>query len=133
MAGTALRFHHLHLRSDRPMVLAEYLVAMLGGIAHRWHSATSTGVDVRLGGIDIYISSATPAAGPAQPSPHLGLDHFGLAVPALDPLLAELRGKGAEITSGPTTVAEGVRVAFLRGPDELCIELVEDLRPQGTT
>ena len=132
MAGSALRFHHLHLRSHHPAALAEYLVAMLGGTAQPWRSAAAAGIDVRLGGIDIYISTATPAAGPAPPSPHLGLDHFGLAVPALDPLLADLRAKGADITSGPTTVTEGVRIAFLRGPDELCIELIEDLRPQGS-
>jgi len=37
----------------------------------------------------------------------------------------ELKAKGVEFTRGPTTVRPGVRVAFLRAPEGVSIELLE--------
>jgi lactoylglutathione lyase len=38
---------------------------------------------------------------------------------------AELKAKGAEFTMDPTTIRPGVRIAFLRGPEDVSIELLE--------
>ena len=40
-------------------------------------------------------------------------------------IVAELKTKGAEFTKEPTTVRPGVRIAFIRGPEGVSIELLD--------
>ena len=40
-------------------------------------------------------------------------------------MTAELKAKGVRFTLDPTTIRPGVRIAFLRGPEEISIELLE--------
>jgi hypothetical protein len=58
-------------------------------------------------------------------SPYLGLDHLGLIVTGIDKVVGELKSKGAAFTMEPTTIRPGVRIAFLRGPQDVTIELVD--------
>jgi len=52
--------------------------------------------------------------------------HFALGVPDLDRAREELAGHGVSFTRGPYTVSEGgSRIAFIRDPDGLEIELIE--------
>jgi lactoylglutathione lyase len=61
----------------------------------------------------------------APPFPHYGLEHIGLTVDDVDATVAELRDKGAEIAIGPVTRNPGLRLAFVRGPEGIMIELVQ--------
>ncbi|CAN5483684.1 hypothetical protein BH10PSE6_BH10PSE6_45410 [soil metagenome] len=61
----------------------------------------------------------------APTSPYLGLDHIGLTVSGIDAAVAELKAKGAEFTMEPTTIRPNVRIAFLRGPQSVSIELID--------
>jgi len=81
----------------------------------------------RRGGANIFIAPVAPGDGvnPPPATPYQGLDHFGLTVSGIDSLVAELKGKGVEFTREPTTVRPGVRVAFLRAPEGVSIELLE--------
>ena len=51
--------------------------------------------------------------------------HFGLSVKEIDAVVAELKAKGAQFTMEPTTIRPGVRIAFLRGPEGVSIELLD--------
>ena len=62
---------------------------------------------------------------PVPPDPHLGLDHFGFRVDNLDETVAELKGRGAVMAAEPRTIRPGVRVAFVRAPDDVRIELLQ--------
>jgi len=55
----------------------------------------------------------------------VGLEHIGLRVTGIDEAVAELKRKGAEFTREPTTIRPGVRIAFLRGPQNVHIELLD--------
>jgi lactoylglutathione lyase len=59
------------------------------------------------------------------PFPNYGLDHIGLTVDDVDAAVAELRAKGAEIAIGPLRRNPGLRLAFIRGPEGIMIELVQ--------
>ena len=61
----------------------------------------------------------------APPFPHYGLEHIGLTVDDVDAAVEELRAKGAEIAIGPLTRNPGLRLAFVRGPEGIMIELVQ--------
>ena len=59
--------------------------------------------------------------------------HFALGVADLDEARAELAGHGVEFTRGPYTVsAGGSRIAFIRDPDGIEIELIEGGRPSAS-
>jgi glyoxylase I family protein len=53
------------------------------------------------------------------------LDHLGLRVDDLDAAVAELKRRGAQVIVEPKTIRPGVRIAFLQGPDDVRIELLE--------
>ena len=85
----AVTFDHIQLRSPEPEATALWLRDMLGGTI-----STKPGrVDVRLGGVNIFIAMVEPGdgVGPPPVSPYQGLDHFGLTVPDLDDAVAELK------------------------------------------
>ena len=62
---------------------------------------------------------------PAPDHTHDGLDHIGFTVTGIDAVCAGLKGKGAVLTLEPTTIRPGVRIAFVKGPDNVSIELLE--------
>ena len=67
-------------------------------------------------GVDICVKPGEPG---------WGLYQMGLKVNDLDVAMAELRGFGAEISRGPITVRDGLRVFFVEGPDAVEIEVME--------
>lgn len=84
-------------------------------------------VDLRIGGADIFIAPVGPqeGVGAAPPHPHRGLDHFGLFVRDLDAVVADLKRRGAEFAMEPNNPRPDIRICFLRGPEDVSIELLE--------
>jgi catechol 2,3-dioxygenase-like lactoylglutathione lyase family enzyme len=62
---------------------------------------------------------------PAPAFPYYGLEHIGLTVDNVDEACEELKRKGADIAIGPLTRNAGLRLAFVRGPEGIMIELVQ--------
>lgn len=83
--------------------------------------------DLDIGGLRVFIApvaaDAEMAASP--PDPHLGLDHFSFRVDDLAATVAELKSRGAVMAAEPRTIRPGVRVAFVRAPDDVRIELLQ--------
>jgi len=84
-------------------------------------------IDLDINGLTVFIARVPPEATipPAPVNPHLGLDHFGLRVDNLEDAVAELKRRGAEFAVEPRTIRPGVKIAFVRGPDDVRIELLE--------
>jgi hypothetical protein len=62
-----------------------------------------------------------------QPTRGKLYDHIRISVPRLDPALSALRKAGTKVLEEPKTWANGqIRSAFVAGPDNLAIELLED-------
>ena len=60
--------------------------------------------------------------------PHFGADHFGLQVADVDAAIAELRKRGVTIDVEPYDFTPGSRIAYVRGPDGVRIQLVQSRR-----
>jgi catechol 2,3-dioxygenase-like lactoylglutathione lyase family enzyme len=122
----AFTFDHIHLRSPDPDATAAFYETMFGAeIIHTLQNG-AVRVDMKVGGLDIFILNSPPGkAADAPSSPYLGLDHIGLSVKNIDAVVAELKAKGAVFTMEPNTIRPGVRIAFLRGPENVSIELLE--------
>ena len=120
-------YDHIHLRSPDPEATARYYETMFGAEVLRSTQQGKPRIDLKLGGADIFIAPVAPDSGvnPPPATPHQGLDHFGLSVSGIDAIVAELKAKGAVFTKEPATIRPGVRVAFLRGPEGVSIELLD--------
>jgi catechol 2,3-dioxygenase-like lactoylglutathione lyase family enzyme len=126
-------FDHIHLRSPNPDATATFFETMFGAEAKRDTYPPGTlypgqqRISLTVGGQKILIAPAHPhdpmAAAPAFP--YYGLEHIGLTVENVDQACDELRRKGAEIAIGPLTRNAGLRLAFVRGPEGIMIELVQ--------
>lgn len=126
---TAFTWEHIHLRSPNPEATARWYQTMLGAEVVRTKQASGPDrIDLILGGGQkVFIAPPAPNAkpGPAPDAPYIGLEHIGLTVPDIDAAVAELKAKGVRFTMDPNTVRPGVRIAFLRGPENVSIELIQ--------
>ena len=121
------KFDHIHLRSPDPDATAAYYERMFDAEIIRSMKGGKPRVDVKLGGQMVFIAPVGPDDGiaDAPQQPHMGLEHLGLIVSDIDEVVAELKAKGAEFTMQPTTIRPGTRIAFLKGPEGVPIELVD--------
>lgn len=127
--GVTFTWEHVHLRSPDPEATARWYQEMLGAEVIRTPQADgTTRIDLMLGGSQpVFITPSrteTPAR-PAPDAPYFGLEHFGLTVPDLDEATAELKAKGVRFQLEPTAMRPGLRIAFIRGPENVSIELLE--------
>ncbi len=120
-------FEHIHLRSADPEATAKFYAEMFGAEIIRSAPAGKPRIDLNLGGQVIFIAQvmAGDDTGPPPNSPYQGLDHIGLRVDDIDKTVAELKAKGVKFTMEPTTIRPGTRIAFLRAPENVSIELLQ--------
>ena len=123
---TTYTYDHIHLRSRDPMATAQYFNKMFDAeILESVQTDGASRVDIDVNGLMIFIAPAdeTTPAGPVDP--HLGLDHFGFRVENLAQAAAELKAKGAEFAVEPKDLRPGLKIAFVRAPGDVRIELLE--------
>lgn len=120
-------FEHVHLRSPDPQATAAFYADMFGAEIIRSAPMGKPRIDLDLGGQAVFIAAALPGDKTGMPpaSPYQGLDHIGLRVADIDATVAELKAKGADFTMEATTIRPGVRIAFVRGPQNVSIELLQ--------
>jgi lactoylglutathione lyase len=120
-------YDHIHLRSPNPEATAAFYERMFGAEVIRTMQQGKPRIDMKIGGADVFIAQVLPdgKTNPPSKTPYQGLDHFGLSVTGIDAVVAELKAKGAEFTMEPNDIRPGVRIAFLRGPEGVSIELLE--------
>lgn len=124
---TKFTFDHVHLRSPDPEATAQFYEDMLGAKIIRSEQNGKTRIDMDLCGQMFFIAPVAADADLAQSSDSsfTGLDHFGLTVDHIDDVVDGLKAKGADFSMEPTTIRPGVRIAFMKGPQDVEIELVD--------
>lgn len=121
-------YDHIHLRTKNPQATIAFYQKMFDATPVEYvQSNGKPRVDLDLNGLTIFIAEvpadATLATAPSEP--YIGLDHLGLRVDDVDAATAELKRRGAKVIVEPKTIRPGVRIAFIQGPDEVRIELLE--------
>jgi len=123
---TEFRCDHFHLRSLDPDKAARFFEEMFG--ARRIGTVDNAGklrVIVELGGVRLFIEEVPAGTHAAPEPPYLGLEHIGLAVTGIEAVVAELKRKGVEFAADLASPRPGTQTAFVRGPENVRIELIE--------
>jgi catechol 2,3-dioxygenase-like lactoylglutathione lyase family enzyme len=121
-------YDHIHLRTKDPMGMAKYFEKMFDArIIESVQSDGQPRIDLDINGLTVFIAPVPADVNmPVSPAdPHLGLDHFGFKVDDVDEAVADLKRRGADIAVEPRTIRPGVRIAFVRAPDDVRIELLQ--------
>lgn len=119
-------YDHIHLRSREPMETARYFNKMFDAkIVESVQSDGQPRIDLDINGLIIFIAKADEAVPEGPVEPHLGLDHFGLRVDNLAEAVADLKSRGAEFFMEPKDLRPGLKIAFVKAPGDVRIELLE--------
>jgi lactoylglutathione lyase len=124
---------HIHYRTANPEAVATFFETLFNAEVKRDIYPPGTlypgqpRISIRAGSQRILLAPKHPddPTGPAPGFPHYGLEHIGFTVDDVDAACAELRAKGADIAIGPLTRSPGLRLAFVRGPEGIMVELVQ--------
>ena len=126
----AYKFDHVHLKAPDPEKTANWYVKafdfrivsdtvrVFGDRFIRCETSDGTRVNISEAKTNEEMNNGDAGA-------HWGLEHFGIAVEDLDAEIERLRGLGAELLEGPVDVPNGPRIAFVKAPDDVRVELLQ--------
>lgn len=125
----AYAINHIHLKANDPKRSAEWWVEAFGftivsdrvrDLGDRFITMDSSN------GIRVNVSGPVPDQDlpTGDANVHEGLEHFGLDSDDLEADIERLTGLGADVLQAPTEMGP-IRICFLRGPDNVRIELIQ--------
>ncbi len=84
-------------------------------------------IGMDINGMTLFISDAAEGENPkpGNADPQFGIIHFGLRCDNLEQKIAELKNNGVEFTMDLTEIDGSTKIAFIKGPDEVLIELLQ--------
>jgi catechol 2,3-dioxygenase-like lactoylglutathione lyase family enzyme len=123
--------NHVHIRSSDPHASASWYEEHFNAriVSAREVMPGTITVSMEVGGPVRLNISSKPAGTSDERSVaelnRLGLEHFGFGVEDLAAELDRLEKAGIRIVLPLTEVAGGTRLAYIEGPDDVLIELVQ--------
>ena len=123
------RVNHIHLKAPDPKKTAQWYVDVFGAkvLGESTGLGGSSSVRLDIDGTRINVTSAP--AGETLPDgtadSHYGLEHFGFDTDDIEAAMAHVQAHGAEVLLPITQMATGSRISYIKGPDNVRIELVQ--------
>ena len=123
--------NHVHIRSSDPHASASWYERHFNAkiLSAREVMPGTVTVSMEVGGpVRLNISSQPDGSSPERSVAELnrlGLEHFGFGVEDLEAELDRLSKAGVRIVLPLTEVSSGARLAYIEGPDDVLIELVQ--------
>ena len=127
MPNARLAFDHVHLVSKDPHAAANWYVDKLGGeVVRSVEVRGAPQIYVSFGGAMVIVRGQRPAELAAEkPGLQWGVDHFGMRVQGdFDGFCTGLRNKGVAFSMDPTDFNPTTRIAFIKAPDGVSVELL---------
>ena len=128
------RINHVHIRSSDPHRSADWYGKHFGAKLLFAREVMPNTVTISMevdGPVRLNISSKPPGSSDQRSVAELnrlGLEHFGFDVDDLESELARLEQDGVRVVLPLTEVSTGTRLAYIEGPDDVLIELVQPAR-----
>ena len=127
----AYAINHVHIRSSDPHASASWYEKHFGAkiLSAREVMPGTITVSMELDGpVRLNISSQLAGSPPERAEAELnrlGLEHFGFNTEDLEADLERLKAAGVRIVLPLTEVTGGTHLAYIEGPDDVLIELVQ--------
>ena len=121
------QLHHIHLLCRNLGETVKFFSEILGAKFVDWRKfQNADGATLDLNGTNIYLRLTREGEKVAANSDQVqyGYNHIGLKVENLDRAFSELSQKGVIFTQLPKDLGNR-NVAFLKGPDNIRIELIQ--------
>ena len=121
-------FHHVHLISEDPDAAADWYVRALGAeITASAERRGARNISMRLGEASLNIRGVRDTDDIATPEKGrpLGIHHLGFIVEDYEEMLRRLEDSGGKLAEPVFTGGTGNTVAFVLGPDDVMLELVQ--------
>ena len=123
--------NHVHIRASDPRASASWYEKHFNAkiLSERENIPGTITVSMEVGGpVRLNISSQPPGSSDTRSIAELnqlGLEHFGFDVSDLESELARFEEAGIRIVLPLTELGTGTRLAYIEGPDDVVIELVQ--------
>ena len=123
--------NHVHIRATDPRASAAWYVEQFEAriVSDREVMPGTYTVSLEVGGpVRLNISSKPEGSSDERATAELnrlGLEHFGFDVVDLEADLDRLEKSGVRVVLPLTEVVGGARLAYIEGPDDVLIELVQ--------
>ena len=126
--------NHVHIRAADPHASAAWYTEHFGAklLSSREVMPGTITVSMDAGGpVRLNISSkpeGTPDVRAVAELNRLGLEHFGFDVDDIEADIARFEAAGVRVVLPVTEVGAGAKIAYIEGPDDVLIELVQPAR-----
>ncbi len=127
----AYLINHVHIRSADPSASADWYTEHFGAkkVSEREVMPGTVTVSMDMGSpVRLNISSQVAGSSAERASAELnrlGLEHFGFDVEDIQSDIDRLSAAGVRVVLPITEVAGGAKLAYIEGPDDVLIELVQ--------
>ena len=125
------RINHVHIRASDPHTTAAWYEQYFGAkiVSERQVMPNTITIGMEMGGqCRLNVSSKPPGSSDERSVAELnrlGLEHFGFDVEDLKAELDRLQEAGIRVVLPYTETPTGSRLAYIEGPDNVLIELVQ--------
>jgi catechol 2,3-dioxygenase-like lactoylglutathione lyase family enzyme len=125
------RINHVHIRASDPDASAAWYEQHFGAkiVSKREVMPNTVTIGMEMGGqCRLNVSSKPPGSSDERSVAELnrlGLEHFGFDVDDLRAELDRLEAAGIRVVLPYTETPTGSRLAYIEGPDDVLIELVQ--------
>ncbi|WP_372680066.1 VOC family protein [Desulfosarcina sp.] len=124
------RFHHIHLLCTNLENTIDFFTQAFGAeLVARKQFGQANGASLSLNGttINLRVAAEDETVNADAPLPIYGYHHMCVEVDNLDAAYRELRDKKIECSVPPRNTPDNLRVAFFKGPDDIVIEVLQQL------
>ncbi len=138
MGGIEIAFDHMHLVSKDPATSARWYSDIFGGeIVQETEMRGAPHIVVAISGVRMLIRGKRPGENPSEMKPfksadnfmgheQWGTDHFGFKVGGdFKAYCSDIKERGVVFLVDPLEIRPNAHIAFIKGPDDETIELVE--------
>ena len=127
----AYLINHVHIRSADPSASADWYAEHFGAtkVSEREVMPGTVTISMDMGSpVRLNISSQVAGSSDERASAELnrlGLEHFGFDVEDIQSDIDRLSAAGVRVVLPITEVTGGAKLAYIEGPDDVLIELVQ--------
>ncbi|MBI4201396.1 MAG: VOC family protein [Chloroflexi bacterium] len=123
-------FNHVHIKATDPERTANWYVQAfnfrivrdtvrdMGDRFIQCRTVNDVGITISNERTNEYLAGGNA-------SPHWGIEHFGIEVDDIEAEIQRLEGMDARLMEGPLGQSGATRIAWIKGPDDTRIELMQ--------